>query len=56
MGEKPEHALEPKKWVDNYSDYLFNYAISRLNDHDLAKNLVQETFLSALKVMKNFKG
>ena len=56
MPEKPEHVLEPKKWVDNYSDYLFNYTISRLNDHDLAKDLVQETFLSALKAMKNFKG
>ena len=56
MSEKPEHVLEPKKWVDNYSDYLFNYTISRLNDHDLAKDLVQETFLSALKAMINFKG
>jgi RNA polymerase sigma-70 factor (ECF subfamily) len=56
MSDQPKHKLNPKKWVDNYSDYLFNYSISRLSDYDLAKDLVQETFLSALKAMKNFKG
>lgn len=56
MNNQPKHQLNPKKWVDIYSDYLFNFTISRLNDHDLAKDLVQETFLSALKAMKNFKG
>jgi len=56
MTNQQKHVLNPKKWIDNYADYLFNYTISRLNDHDLAKDLVQETFLSALKSMKNFKG
>jgi len=56
MNNQTKHQLDPNKWVDNYSDYLFNYTISRLNDHDLAKDIVQDTFLSALKSMKNFKG
>lgn len=48
--------IKPEKWVDKYSDYLFNYTISRVNDRELAKDLISETFLSALKAMKNFKG
>jgi len=56
MTKQQKHILNPNKWVDNYSDYLFNFTISRLNDHDLAKDLVQETFLSALKAMENYKG
>ena len=48
--------LNPKKWVDNYADYLFNYAITRVHEQDLAKDLVQETFLAALKSMANFQG
>lgn len=50
------HKLDPKTWIDKYSDYLFNYAIVRVNSHDLAKDLVQETFLAGLKSAKNFEG
>lgn len=52
----PENQLQPEKWVDNYADYLFNYTISRVGDTELAKDLVQETFIAGLKSSKNFKG
>ncbi|RYH72545.1 sigma-70 family RNA polymerase sigma factor [Flavobacteriaceae bacterium 144Ye] len=52
----PNHKLNPDNWIDNYSDYLFNYTISRVNDREMAKDLVQDTFFAALKSMKNFKG
>jgi len=52
----PKHFIDPNKWIDLYSDYLFNYTISRVNDRDLAKDLVQDTFFAGLKSMKNFKG
>lgn len=52
----PEHQLNPNKWIDLYSDYLFNYTISRVNDREIAKDLVQDTFFAGLKSMKNFKG
>lgn len=52
----PEHQLNPDKWIDLYSDYLFNYTISRVNDREIAKDLVQDTFFAGLKSMKNFKG
>ena len=51
-----KHFLNPEKWVSLYADYLFNYAIGRINDRDLAKDLVQDTFFSALKAKNNFKG
>ena len=52
----PKHLLNPNKWIDLYADYLFNYTISRVNDREIAQDLVQDTFLAALKAMKNFKG
>lgn len=48
--------INPDKWVDSYSDYLFNYAIVRVNDREVAKDLISETFLAGLRSMKNFKG
>lgn len=51
-----ENLLNPTKWIDLYSDYLFNYTISRVNDREIAKDLVQDTFFAGLKSMKNFKG
>lgn len=48
--------LHPDTWVDSYADYLFNYAISRVSDTEIAKDLVQETFFAGLKSAKNYKG
>ena len=52
----PEHEINPNKWIDLYSDYLYNYTISRVSDRDMAQDLVQDTFLAGLKSMENFKG
>ena len=52
----PKHEINPNKWIDLYSDYLFNYTISRVNDREIAQDLISETFLAGLKSMKNFKG
>lgn len=51
-----KHHLDPNKWIDLYSDYLFNYTITRVNDREVSKDLVQDTFVAGLKSMKNFKG
>lgn len=51
-----QHRLDPDKWVDRYSDYLFNYTIVRVNDREVANDIISETFLAGLKSMKNFKG
>jgi RNA polymerase sigma-70 factor, ECF subfamily len=46
----------PDRWVDQYGDYLFRYALSRLRDRALAEEAVQETFLAALKSKQSFEG
>lgn len=48
--------LHPDGWVDNHADYLFNYAFGRVSDSELAKDLVQETFIAGLNSAKNYKG
>ena len=50
------NSLNPSKWIELYADYLYNYTISRVNDSELAKDLVQETFFAGLKSAENFKG
>ncbi len=39
-----------------HADYLYNYAISRINNEEQAKDLVQETFLAALQKTAGFEG
>ncbi|WP_179354505.1 sigma-70 family RNA polymerase sigma factor [Winogradskyella vidalii] len=52
----PKHQINPNNWVKQYSDYLFNYTITRVNDRVVAQDLISETFLAGLKSMANFKG
>ncbi len=56
MSDNIKHTLDPNKWIVLYADYLFNYAITRVDDQDLAKDLVQETFFSGIKGKDNFRG
>jgi len=43
-------------WVDKYGDALFHFALARVNKRDIAEDLVQETFLAAVKSQERFKG
>jgi RNA polymerase sigma-70 factor (ECF subfamily) len=54
--DMPKHIIDPNQWINLYSDYLFNYTITRVNDREKSKDLVQDTFVAGLKSMKNFKG
>lgn len=56
MSETNVHHLQPELWVENYADYLYNYAIARIDDREMAMDLVQETFLSGVKGKENFRG
>jgi RNA polymerase sigma-70 factor (ECF subfamily) len=49
-------SLNPGDWVDQYGDYLYNFALFRVQDQTAAEDLVQETFFAALKSHKNYKG
>jgi len=47
---------DPAQWVDQYGDYLYTYAYYRVNSPELARDLVQETFVSALHAKDAFQG
>jgi RNA polymerase sigma-70 factor (ECF subfamily) len=47
---------DPEQWVRQYGDALFSYALVRVNDHSTAEDLVQETFLAAVKNRAAFDG
>jgi len=44
------------QWVEEHGDYLFRYAVLRTKDQELAEELVQETFLAAVKGQDSFLG
>ena len=57
MSPSPENnKLDPKRWVQKYGDIFYQYAIRRLNDAQTAEDVVQETFLAAIKSSINFRG
>ena len=47
---------DPSEWVGRHGDYLFRCAMLRLRDRSAAEDLVQETFLAALKDRGSFSG
>ena len=50
MDQSPEsNKLDPRNWVQKYGDIFYSYAIRRLNDSQAAEDVVQETFLAAIK-------
>ncbi len=50
------NTADPARWVDEYGDYLFKFAVIRLRDPAKAEDAVQETFLAALKGASRFSG
>ena len=44
------------EWVGSHGDVLFRYAFSRVEKREVAEDLVQETFLYALRGLKDFQG
>lgn len=57
MINPPEnHQLDPKNWVRAYADYLYAFAITRVNNEEQARDLVQEVFLSGLQSKHKFAG
>lgn len=47
---------DPDTWVDEHGDALFRYALFRIQDAQVAEDLVQETFLAALRGKDSFAG
>jgi len=43
-------------WVDAHGDVLYRYALARVGRREAAEDLVQETFMAALKSADRFRG
>jgi DNA-directed RNA polymerase specialized sigma subunit, sigma24 homolog len=60
MNEAIEHAVsvvagnDPATWVDEHGDVLYRYALARVRKPDVAQDLVQETFLAAVRGHEKF--
>jgi RNA polymerase sigma-70 factor (ECF subfamily) len=51
-----EHNLDPQGWVDRHGDVMFRYALRWLRSREIAEELVQESFLQALRTRATFQG
>ena len=51
-----QKTLDPSGWVDRYGDRLYRYALSRLRETASAEDVVQETFVAALKARGQYTG
>ncbi|MBT1700452.1 sigma-70 family RNA polymerase sigma factor [Fulvivirgaceae bacterium PWU4] len=49
-------SLQPEKWVILYGDYLYSLAMMKTGSRETSQDLVQETFLSAVKAKDTFNG
>ncbi|GBD37589.1 RNA polymerase sigma factor YlaC [bacterium HR36] len=57
MATEAVHASnDPAEWVDRYGDMLFRVALVHVGDREIAEELVQETFLAALRNRQQFAG
>jgi len=48
--------ITPDQWLELYGDFLFNFAMGQLRDVSEAEDLVQDTFLAAMKSHNRFAG
>src|SRR5437879_5440227 len=48
--------FDPETWVEQHGDSLYRFAIQRVRDPEAAADLVQETFLGAIRARDTFSG
>jgi len=50
------HQLRPDNWIKEYSDELYFFIQKRISDSETAKDILQDSFLSAWKGRNMYKG
>ena len=56
MKTKEQTQVDPELWVDDYGDYLYRYAYSRLRDANAAEEVIQDTFMAGIRYRSQFGG
>ena len=56
MSSKQPLQTDTDTWVDRYGDVLFRFAVYRVKDRATAEDLVQDTFMAALKSTSEFSS
>lgn len=51
-----EANVDPEQWLEEYGDTLYRYAFLHCNDRETAEDLVQDTFIAALRSFSSYKG
>jgi RNA polymerase sigma-70 factor (ECF subfamily) len=50
------HSASADRWVDEHGDCLYRYALTRVRVPEVAQDLVQDTFLAAIRSLHTFAG
>ena len=56
QGRAPAAMLDPARWVEEHGDCMFHYALARVRMRETAEDLVQDTFLVAVRTQERFAG
>jgi RNA polymerase sigma-70 factor (TIGR02943 family) len=56
MGATAMPIANPDRWVDEYGDCLYRYALMRVRRAEVAEDLVQDTLLVAVRTQEGFGG
>ena len=54
--DKTNEMFDPAEWVNRHGDMLYRYARARLRNPESAEEVVQETFVAALRYQAQFAG
>jgi DNA-directed RNA polymerase specialized sigma subunit, sigma24 homolog len=52
----PDIQMAASRWVDDHGECLYRYALVRVRKPEIAEDLVQETFLAAVRGYEKFGG
>lgn len=45
-----------ESWVDDHADALFRFALTKVSDQHVVEDLLQETYLAAIRAYASFRG
>ena len=56
VNKDQDRSVDPSTWVDQYGDFLYRYALSRLRDAEASEEVVQDCFVTGLRAVDQYAG